>query len=396
MGVLRVREFRLLFLAQAVSLLGDRMVSIALAFAVLSLGGSPAEVGLVLAFRMVPLVGTLLVGGVVADRVSRRAVMVVADLSRVATQGLIAALLIGGVAEIWMLAVLSGLTGAATGFFNPASTGLLPAIVPAERVQEANGVRATAMSGGEIVGPSFAGVLIAAAGPGWALAVDAFTFAVSAAFLAQPHVPVRLPRAMASSFVSDLRDGWGAFRSLTWVWTFVAAAGIGNMLWGAFSALGPVVAERDLGGAAVWGTVLGAMGIGALLGSLLAVRARPRRPLVIATALYGLFVLPLVFLAARVPVPILALGTLLSGLGMMLGNSLWESTLMRRVPDESLSRVSAYDWFGSLAFQPVGLAIWGPIAGVIGIYDALWVATGLLVVTNLTLLSVPAIRHMRE
>jgi MFS family permease len=154
MGVLRVREFRLLFLAQAVSLLGDRMVSIALAFAVLSLGGSPAEVGLVLAFRMVPLVGTLLVGGVVADRVSRRAVMVVADLSRVATQGLIAALLIGGLAEIWMLAVLSGLTGAATGFFNPASTGLLPAIVPAERVQEANGVRATAMSGGEIVGPS--------------------------------------------------------------------------------------------------------------------------------------------------------------------------------------------------------------------------------------------------
>jgi MFS family permease len=201
---------------------------------------------------------------------------------------------------------------------------------------------------------------------------------------------------MASSFVSDLRDGWGAFRSLTWVWTFVAAAGIGNMLWGAFSALGPVVAERDLGGAAVWGTVLGLMGIGALLGSLLAVRARPRRPLVVAAALYGLFVLPLVFLAARVPVPILALGTLLSGLGMMLGNSLWESTLMCRVPDESLSRVSAYDWFGSLAFQPVGLAIWGPIAGVIGIYDALWVATGLLVVTNLMLLSVPAIRHMRE
>ena len=116
----------------------------------------------------------------------------------------------------------------------------------------------------------------------------------------------------------------------------------------------------------------------------------------IATALYGLFGLPLVFLAARVPVPILALGTLLSGLGMMLGDSLWESTLMRRVPDESLSRVSAYDWFGSLAFQPVGLAIWGPIAGVIGIYDALWVATGLLVVTYLTLLSVPAIRHMRE
>src|SRR5262245_40064232 len=136
MGVLRLREFRLLFGAQAVSWLGDRMVSIALAFAVLELGGSPTEVGIVLAIRVVPLVGTLLVGGVVADRISRRAVMVVADIVRVITQGTIAALLITGNAEIWMLALLSGATGAATGFFNPASTGLMPAIVPAERMQE--------------------------------------------------------------------------------------------------------------------------------------------------------------------------------------------------------------------------------------------------------------------
>jgi predicted MFS family arabinose efflux permease len=394
MGVLRLREFRLLFFAQAISWLGDRMVGIALAFAVLSLGGSPAEVGLVLAFRLVPLVGTLLVGGVVADRVSRRAVMVIADLVRVATQGLIAALLIGGAAEIWMLAVLSGLTGAATGFFNPASTGLMPAIVPPERLQEANGVRATALSGGEIAGPVLAGVLIAAVGPGWALAVDAGTFAASALFLAGLRLPARVPRA-ASSFVTELRDGWGMFRSLTWVWTFVLAAGIGNMLWGAWSALGPVVAERALGGAAAWGTVLGAMGVGALLGSLLAMRARPRRPLVLAAGTYALFVMPLAFLAAGAPVGVLAAAAMFGGVGMMLGNSVWESTLMREVPDEWLSRVSAYDWFGSLAFQPLGLAIWGPVAEGIGVYASLWVAAGLLVVTNATLLSVPAIRQLR-
>ena len=146
MGVLRLREFRLLLGAQAVSMLGDRMVSIALAFAVLELGGSATEVGIVLACRMAPMVATLLIGGVVADRVSRRAVMVAADLSRLLTQGAIAALLIGGVAEVWMLAVLAGLTGAAGGFFNPAAVGLLPAIVPADRLLEANGVRATAMS----------------------------------------------------------------------------------------------------------------------------------------------------------------------------------------------------------------------------------------------------------
>src|SRR3954451_11254710 len=251
MGVLRLREFRLLFWAQAVSVLGDRMVGIALAFAVLHLGGSASAVGFVLAARILPMVGTLLVGGVVADRVSRRAVMVGADLARVVTQGAIAALLLTGSAEIWMLAVLSGATGAATGFFNPASTGLMPAIVPPERLQEANGVRATALSGGEIVGPAIAGVLIAGFGPGWALAIDAATFAVSAAFLARLQLPARVARE-GGSFLADLHEGWGVFRSLTWVWTFVLAAAIGNLLWGAWTTLGPVVAEQELGGAAAW------------------------------------------------------------------------------------------------------------------------------------------------
>src|SRR3954447_155522 len=295
MGVLRLREFRLLFGAQTVSLLGDRMVAIALAFAVLELGGSATDVGIVLALRVLPLVGTLLVGGVVADRTSRRAVMVAADIARLVTQGAIAALLISGHAEIWMLAVLSGATGAATGFFNPASTGLLPAIVPAERIQEANGIRATAMSGSEIAGPVIAGVLVASVGPGWALALDAATFAVSALFLARLRLPERVPRA-ATSFLTDLREGWGMFRSLTWVWSFVLAAGLGNMMWGAWSSLGPVVAERDLGGAAAWGTVLGAMGIGALLGGLIAVRVTPGRPFVVAGLAYSLFILPMTVL----------------------------------------------------------------------------------------------------
>jgi MFS family permease len=169
MRVLRLREFRLLFGAQAVSVLGDRMVGIALAFAVLELGGSATEVGIVMACRTFPLVATLLIGGVVADRVSRRAVMVVSDVLRLVTQGLMASLLIGGVAEVWMLAVLAGLTGAAGGFFNPAVTGLVPLIVPRDQLLEANGLRATAMSGGEIVGPVIAGVLIAGVGSGWAL-----------------------------------------------------------------------------------------------------------------------------------------------------------------------------------------------------------------------------------
>lgn len=393
LAVLRQRDFRLVFGAFAVSVLGDRMVTIALAFAVLELGGSPSDVGIVLACRTLPLVATLLIGGVVADRVSRRGVMVAADLARLASQGLLGVLLIAGEPPVWSLAVLSGLTGMATGFFNPASTGLLPAVVAPEHLQQANGLRATAMSGGEIVGPALAGVLVASAGPGWALAIDGATFGASAAFLARLHLPARLTRA-ESSFVHDLRTGWGEFRSRSWVWSLVIAASLGNLLWAAFSVLGPVVADRDLGGAAVWGTVMAAMGVGALAGALVAIRVRPRRPLVLSMLSLTMFAVPPALLAAEAPVPLLALGTFLAGGGMMLGISLYESTFQRRIPADVLSRVSSYDWFGSLALQPVGLAIWGPIAVAIGIDAALWVAAALLLASVLAPLAIREVRTM--
>lgn len=394
LDVLRIRDFRLLFSGQAVSVLGDRMVSVALAFAVLEIGGSVSDVGLVLAAGAFPLLATVLVGGVVADRASRRTLMVAADLVRVASQGTIAALLIAGAAEVWMLALLAGVTGAATGFFGPASTGLLPEVVLARQLQPANALRASAVSTGEILGPILAGVLVAIAGAGWAIAVDAVTFAASAACLAMLRVPARVA-ARRSSFAADLREGWVAFRSHRWVWTFVAYFAIGNLLWGAWGTLGPIVAERDLGGAAAWGTILAAMGAGALAGSLLAVRVKPRRPLLLAALADGLFVLPLAFLATDLPVPLIACGALLSGAGMALAISVWESTLQRRIPSKALSRVSSYDWFGSLAFYPLGLAIWGPVAALIGISLSLWLAFGLAIVFTLLLISVPETRHLR-
>ena len=215
----------------------------------------------------------------------------------------------------------------------------------------------------------------------------------SAACLAMLRVPTRVA-AQGSSFVADLRQGWVAFRSRRWVWTFVAYFAIGNLLWGAWGTLGPIVAERDLGGAAAWGTVLAAAGVGALAGSLLAARVRPRRPLLFAALTDGLFALPLAFMAAVPPVPLIACGALLAGAGMALAISVWESTLQGHVPGESLSRVSSYDWFGSLAFYPLGLAVWGPVAAIIGISVSLWLAFGLAVALTLALLSLPDIRHL--
>lgn len=395
MQLLRAREFRLLFTAQAVSVLGDRMVAVALAFAVLEVGGSVSQVGLVLAAGTFPLVASVLVGGVVADRASRRAVMVAADMVRVASQAATAALLIAGVAEVWTLALLAGVAGAATGFFSPASTGLLPEMVLAEQLQPANALRGTAVSSGEILGPLLAGGLVAAAGAGWAFAVDAATFAVSAVCLVMMRIPARAT-ARSGSFLAELREGWVAFRSRRWVWTFIAYFTFGNLVWGAWGTLGPVVAHRDLGGAGAWGAVLGAMGVGMLAGSLIAVRIDPRRPLFFAGLADGLLFLPLACLAALPPLPLIVLGAALGGAGMALALAVWESTLQRRIPGESLSRVSSYDWFASLAFYPLGLAIWGPIAAGIGTSSALWLAFGLAAVSTLALLSVPDIRRLER
>jgi predicted MFS family arabinose efflux permease len=388
--VLRQRDFRLFFIGQSVSLFGDGMNRVALAFAVLSVGGSASEVGLVLAARTLPEVACLLVGGVVADRTSRRGLMVAADIARLASQGTMAALLIAGSADVWSLAVLAGVAGAASGFFNPASTGLMTAVVVPADLQRANGLRATSMGAGEVAGPIVAGLIVASSGAGWALAVDAATFGVSALFLARLRVDGRaLASGAPSTFLADLREGWREFHARTWVWAFVLALGVSNMVWGAWSALGPVVADRDLGGAAAWGTVLAAMGVGGLVGALWSIRVEPRRPLVVV-ALTGLvFALPLVLLAVPAPVALISAGALITGFAMMLGNTVWESTLQRNIPGESLGRVSAYDWFGSLAFRPLGLVIWGPLSVAIGVGTTLWIAASLMAVVAAIVLVLP-------
>jgi hypothetical protein len=391
--VLRDGAFRRLLGAAAVSWFGDRMVTIALAFAVLEIGGGATAIGVVLAARTGALVLSLLFGGVVADRVPRRAVMIGADLVRLVTQGVLAALVIAGAAEVWSIALLSGLTGVATGFFNPASTGLLPAIVPPERLQQANGVRATLLSAGEIGGPVVAGVLVAAVGAGWALAVDASTFLLSGLLLLGVRVPGRVERA-ASGFFEDLREGWTTFSRTTWVWTFVLWASLANLTWGAWGVLGPVIAEQDLGGAAAWGAINAALGVGALVGAVAAIRRTPHRPILAATVTGFLGVPALVLLALGAHTAPLALGALLFGVGMMFGNTVWESALQRHIRADVLSRVTAYDWFGSMAFAPIGLAIWGPIAAAAGTSEALWLAAALTLASTLVLLCVRDVRRL--
>jgi MFS family permease len=391
--VLKQRDYRLLFSGYVASLLGDGMVGVALAFAVLDNGGSPSELGLVLAARLLALLACLLAGGVVADRIERRRIMVAADLTRLVSQGVLAALIIEGRPSILTIAALTAVTGAATGFFNPASTGLLPLLVAPQHLHQANGLRGTAQAVGEIFGPLLAGLLVVAASPGWALAIDAATFAISAAFLARLRLPPRV-QAQAQPFLKDLKQGWGAFTAHTWVWTFVATVALGNVFWGAWSALGPVVAKQDLGGAAAWGTVLAAFGAGGVIGGATAIRTNPRRPMLVVVGTGPIFAFPLALLAAHATTPLLAVAAFFCGFVVTLGNAIWESTLQRHIAPDEISRVSAYDWFGSLAFYPLGLALWGPISGQIGIYESLWLAYALMSVVMLAMFAVKDIYRL--
>jgi MFS family permease len=338
---LRERQFRLLFTGQIISLLGDAITGVALAFAVLDLTGSATDLGYVFAAKTVPLVTFLLVGGVFADRLPRRAVMLSADVVRFGAQGAVALLILTHHAQIWQIVILQAISGTASAFFNPASTGLTPMTVSPERLQQANALRGLSMASTGIIGSVISGVLVASIGAGWALAIDAASFAISAFFLAQLRLPahVTLP---PQSFLSDLREGWREFSSRTWVWVIVVAASIGNMMSSCFVVLGALLAKTSLGGPGAWAAILASMGIGSLVGGGISLRVQLRRPLFFGSSLLGLTALPLALLAVRAPIALIAAGALLSGAGTMIFNSLWETSLQQHVPAAALSRVSAY------------------------------------------------------
>jgi MFS family permease len=393
MGALGERQFGLFFAGQSFSLLGDGMVAVALAFAVLDLTGAASDLGYVLAARMLPLMAVVLVGGVAADRVSRRTVMIAADLVRFGSQGVLAALLVGGHASIWQIAVLQAAHGAASGFFYPASTAFVPMTVTAERLQQANSLLGLARSAGNIAGPALAGVIVVSASPGWAIAADAATFGLSAVFLAALRVPRQAPLP-SRSFVADLREGWDEFRSRTWLWVIVLAASLVNLLYASVTVLGPKVAEDDLGGAGSWALIVTLSGVGSIAGGLVALRLRSERPLLIGSAALALFCLTPFALALVLPVWAVALTGFLGGAGVSLFVALWETTMQRHVPAASLSRVSAYDAFGSLTLYPLGLAIAGPIAVVVGTSETLWLTGSCILAVTVSVLAVREVRSL--
>jgi predicted MFS family arabinose efflux permease len=395
-GPLRERNFRLLAAGRTISFFGTNLAPIAVAFAVLDLTGSATDTGIAFACWTLAQISTLLVGGVVADRLPRRLVMVASDTANFGIRAAMGALLLSGHARIWEIFVLQALGGAATAFYSPASTGLVPETVPARLLQQANGVMSISRYLAFPVGAATGGAIVATFGSGWALLLDAATYATSALLLAQIRLPARARTAAAPNFVRELRKGWQAFTEQTWVWLLTLWISLYFLItYAPFFVLGPYVAKHYLGRASGWAVVVTGEGIGALLGGIAGLRLQPRRTMVAIGGLFVVTALQSVLLAAHAPVATIGLAAALSGFAFSFGTVIWDTSLQRTIAPEKLARVSAYNWMGAMAFLPAGYAIAGPVASAIGMSTALVAGAVWIVVSTAAVISVPDVRNFR-
>jgi MFS family permease len=398
LAALTEAEFRKLYLGQAISVVGTMLTIVALPFAVLSIGGSATDIGLVEAANLVPMAIMLLVGGVWADRISRRLVMLVADFVRAGVQVATAALLLTGVAEVWHLAALQVLMGISEAFFRPAYMGLVPQTVSAERLQQANALTGLVSSASITIGSIAGGLLVAGVGAGWAIGIDALSYLLSAWFLLRLRPrPAVQDDAVGEDFIADLKAGWTEFRSHDWLWVMVLGASIFLLLVEApLTVLGPVVAQDAYDGARTWGFAAAALGAGQVVGGVLALRWRPARPLLIVAAGMSLTALPVALLALQAPALLLYLGTAVLGVEWGLYDPFWMTAMQQHVPQEMLSRVVSYDYLGSLSMYPLGLAMAGPLADWLGTSTVLWMSAGAAVLLSVFQVSARGVRNLRQ
>ena len=395
-AVLRHREFRLLWLGQAVSTLGDRLITVALALYVTEIG-SPSDVGVVLAAHYTPFILLLLIGGVWADRLPRHRVMVATDVIRFALHALLAALIFSGNVEIWHIAVIEALFGATMAFFRPAYTGLLPQTVPEEDIQGAQALTGITNTISQFAGPAIATGLVLGLGAGWAFALDALTFLVSAAFLVRLRPRARGEQAERAPMVRELAEGWRAVRERAWVWPIISAASlIVLMVLGPLTTLGPAVAEEHYGEPGVYGLLMAAFGGGTLIGSLAAVRWRPRHPLRAGQLFVAMYSASVIVFGAGAPIALTLIAFVLGGAGVGVFMVFWETALAEHIPAHLLSRVGAYDWLGSYALVPVAYLLAGPLGESLGGPEVLLVGALLGTLVELIVLCVPAVWGLKS
>jgi MFS family permease len=375
--VLRHQDFRYLFLGQAASTIGDRAVVVAIALYVTQTTGSATDLGLVLGGQTLPFVALLLFGGVWADRLPRQKIMVATDLTRASLHALLAALILSGAVPIWALVAIEACFGAAQAFFQPAYSGLVPQTVPEPLIQEARALTESMANLAFMLGPALATALVLGVGAGETFAFDAATFVLSAALLTRVHPRPRGELQPEQPVLVALREGWSEVRSRPWVWATIAAfTGTVLCVFALWYSLAPGIARGLYGSVGVFGVLETLAGVGAVAGALVGMRWRPQHPLFTGLVLMVISWPTLSFaFALGAPLALVVLLSLITGFGFSLFIIWWETALAQNIPAHALSRVSAYDWMGSLALLPLGYFVAGPLADALGARTVLGVGS---------------------
>lgn len=393
--MLRTAALRRLFLARVLASLAASAAPILLAFAVLDVRDSAFVLGAVLAARSLPQVALVLVGGVLADRLPRHRIALASLGVATASQAAVAALILTGEVRIWTLVVLEAVNGAATAFLAPATEALTVAAVPGRELRAAVTVIRIGVTTATMAGAALAGVLLAVVGTGWGFVVDAVAFGLAAAFMTQvSSSPV--DRGERRRPVQELLEGWGEFRARRWLLVVVCQFFVVNaVLAGAWSTLGPTIAERGFGRAG-WGVVSAALTVGMVLGGLVALRVQSRHPLRQGVGLTLLVAPALLVLGLAPSVPALVLAVLVGGAAIEMFEISWQVSISENVPESRLSRVFAFEQLGTFAAIPIGQIVAGPLAIAMGTDRTVVAGAVLTVVTAVWARSSRSVRTLER
>src|SRR5580698_10567268 len=397
--VLAIRDFRLLLADRLIAPASVGFSMVGVSFAVLRATGSATDLSYVLAAQIAPALVFALVGGVAADRFRPQRVIIAANLLMAVGEGTFGVLVLTGHPPLWAMIGLEALTGTGIAVFYPASQALLPRIVPRGMLQDASAISRLAMNTGQMSGAAAAGLLVAAAGPGWALALCGIGMVGTVPMLLSIRaraVGSDASEPATSGLFRQLREGWSEFRSHTWLWVIVAQFSVVMMAWyGAFSVLGPVVAKAHLGGPAAWGAITSADAFGLIFGGLVSLRITPRRPMLFVVLTGGAVAISPLSLAMVLPLPVICLASF--GLGVFVEVMMvqWTVAMARNIPAGMLARVSSYDALGSVMAMPAGALIAGPLGAAIGTSAAQYAAAAAIVAASALALIPRDVRTMR-
>lgn len=388
----RDRNFTLMLVGQAATLLGDALVPTTVVIAILKAGGSSGSIAVVLGVSAATRVVITLFGGVLGDRVQRRRLMLRCDATLLVVQGAMTAILFVAVPSVAVFVVASFIYAVVSGFYRPALRGLLVEAVPQKRlIRTANGVYATAENVADILGPALAGGIAVLLSPAWAYGLDACTFAVSATCLALMSLPA-LPSTEMKSYLSDLVAGWREVRQRSWFVAGVTVQGISNLGFCALLVGGPPVVARIGGGAPAWAFVTLALAVGGILGGLATVKIAPRSPLVAAMVASTLLSLPLLATSIEPSLSLIAVAAAVGMAGATVGNQLWVTCVQVSVAPDRISRYFSYDLVVSLAVMPIGYALAPVFSAHWGDAALLRIGAVLVVVPALVAAASPAMR----